>query len=149
MPNVQATTFTFLGGLFEIGNQDGPPETFTPITQVQSVDFSGSKRATEDVTSADNTDTIQRFAGRLKDPGSVSVAVLWNPNDPTHIQLQAADDGLAHDFKCINPGGFGSRSFSAIVETVSDQKLELNKGTIRTIKLKQTGPVTPTVGTAA
>ncbi|MFL6314808.1 MAG: hypothetical protein ACJ71W_22105 [Terriglobales bacterium] len=139
--NVTATTFTFLGGQFQIGD-GATPENFTTINQVQSVDFGSSKRATEDVTSADNTDSVQRFAGRLKDPGMVSISVLWNPNDPTHQLFQAADDGAAHNFKCINPGGNGTRSFAGIIETADDHKLEINKGTIQQVKIKLSGPVT-------
>lgn len=144
MANVPAVTFTFLGGQFQIGDGAGS-ESFTTISQVQSVDFGGSKRDTEDITSADNTDSFKRFTGRLQDPGTCTVGIWWNPNDTTHQLLANADDGLPHDFKCINPGGFGTRSFAAIVETVRDQKLELGKGNMKTIKLKLTGPVTATV----
>jgi hypothetical protein len=145
--NITATTFTFLGGQFQIGD-GATPENFTTISQVQNVDFSGSKRDTEEVTSADNTDTVKRFAGRLKEPGTASMTILWNPNDATHQLFQAADDGNAHNFKCINPGGFGTRSFAAIIETADDHKLELNKATMQTIKLKISGPVTHTIAGA-
>jgi hypothetical protein len=140
--NQPATTFVWIGGQFQIGNQDGPPETFTTIAQVEAVDFTGSKRAIENVTSADNTDGADRKAGRTKDWGTVTVTYWLNPNDPTHQQFENADDGLPHNFKCINPAGLGQRSFVGIVETISDHKLELAKGTKVTAKVAISGPIT-------
>jgi hypothetical protein len=148
--NATATTFTFLGGQFQYGdgNPNGTGEQFTTVSQVQNVDFGSSKRATEDVTSADNTDSVQRFAGRLKDPGMATVTILWNPNDVTHQGLAALDDGAAHNFQCINPGGNGTRRFAGIVETGDDHKLEINKGTIQSVKIKISGPVIHTLAGA-
>jgi hypothetical protein len=148
MPNTQATTFTFLGGLFQYGDGGNPTEIFTAVNQVQDVDFGSSKRNTEDITSADNIDGIMRFAGRLKDPGMVTLMILWNPNDPSHQALAALDDGLLHNFKCVNPGGNGTRSFAGIVETSDDHKLQINKATIQPFKIKISGPVTHTIGGA-
>jgi hypothetical protein len=145
MPNVTATTFTFLGGQFEYGD-GATPENFTLVNQVESVDEGGNKIDIEEVTSADNTDRYKRKAGRLEDPGTVAAVILWNPTDPTHQGLMALKDGQPHNFKVINPGAFGQRFFSAIIESATDQKLELNKGTRRTVKLAVNGPVTFTVG---
>jgi hypothetical protein len=142
MPNVTATTFTWINGQFQIGDGATPTEGFTTISQVESVDFSGSKRAIETVTSADNTDSADRKAGRTKDWGTCSVSYWLNPNDPTHQQFENADDGLPHNFKCVNPGGLGTRSFTGIVETISDHKLELAKGTKVTAKIAISGPIT-------
>jgi hypothetical protein len=144
MPNVTATTFTFLGGQFQIGDKANT-ENFTTINQVEAVDFSGSKRDTEEVTSADNTDTFKRYAGRLEEPGTCTVSIWWNPNDATHQSMANANDGTVWDFKCINPGGFGTRSFSALIETIFDHKLELGKGTLKNIKLKLSGPITSSI----
>jgi hypothetical protein len=146
--NVTATTFTFLGGQFQYGDGATPTENFTTVNQVQNVDFGSSKRATEDVTSADNSDSYQRFQGRLKDPGMATVTILWNPNDATHQGLAALDDGATHNFKCINPGGNGTRSFAGIIETSDDHKLEINKATIQPVKIKISGPVTHTLAGA-
>jgi hypothetical protein len=143
--NQPATTFTFLGGLFEYGDGQSP-ENFTPVSQVQSVDEGGNKVDPEDITSADNTDRIKRKTGRLEDPGTVSPVIFWNPTDPTHQGLMALKDGNPHNFKVVNPGAFGVRLFPAIIETATDQKLELGKGTMRTIKLVVSGPVVFTVG---
>lgn len=141
MPNVTAITFTWIGGQFKMGSGDGPPETFTLLTQVDNVDFSGSKRAIEPVTSADNTDSADRKAGRTKDWGTCSVSYWLNPVDPTHQQFANLDDGQPHNFQVINPGGLGQRSFAGIIETGSDHKLELAKGTKVTAKIAISGPI--------
>ncbi len=147
MSNVPATTFTYLGGQFQIGDGGNPTEIFTTIAQVVDVDFNGSKRDTEETTSADNTDAYKRFAGRLIDPGGVTIDIWWNPNDPTHQQFANANDGAAHNFKSIVPG-FGTRSFAAIIETPLDLKFEINKGVKKQIKLKVSGPITESVAGA-
>ena len=147
MANVTAVTFTWLGGQFQMGDA-ATPENFTTVNQVDSVDFSGSKRAIENVTSADNTDGADRKAGRTKDWGTCKVMYWHNPNDATHQQLAALDDGAEHDFKVINAVGFGSKTFKAIVQTFYDHKMEINKGVKKTVTLDISGPVTSSIAGA-
>lgn len=138
MANVTATTFNYLGGQFSIGN-GGNPESFTPISQIMDVDFSGSKVDTADVTSADNTDTWRRHKDELKDAGECTVQILWNPNDTTHVLLQTSfRNGGTYDFQRVNPGGFGTLSFSGIITSL-DQKQQLDKPTQATCKIKISG----------
>ncbi len=137
-PNVTATTFTYLGGLFELGN-GASPEVFTAITQVHAVDFSGEKRDTQKVTTADNTDGVDRFVGTTKDPGDASVDLIWNPADTTHQSLQTASDGLAHNFKRVI--GSHTRSFAGIITSLTFKE-EIDKPTKASLKIKITGPIT-------
>lgn len=141
MPNVTATTFTYLGGQFQIGDGHTPTENFTTINQVVDVDFSGSKVDTVDVTTADNTDSTKRFKDTLFDPGDCSITIMWNPQDATHQQLQAAFLARgSHNFKRINPGSFGTRSFTGIITALDLGKETLDKPVQTTCKVKLSGP---------
>lgn len=136
--NQTATTFSLLGAQFQIGD-GATPENFTTISQVDSCDFSGSKVDTEEVTSADNTDGVKRHTDRLQDFGECTVEIMWNPNDATHQQLHAAWIARgSHNFKRINAGGFGTKTFTGII-TALDEKQTLDKGTKRTCKIKLSG----------
>lgn len=140
MSNITATTFTYLGGQFQVGN-GANPEVFTTISQVKEVDFSGTKWENPEVTSADNTDSVRRYTGTLFDPGTVTVTIHWNPEDATHQQLQAQTiAGGTHNFKRINPGGFGTRTFSGLYEGSVDIKQSIDKPTEGVVKIKLSGP---------
>jgi len=139
MSNTTATTFELIGGQFQLGD-GGSPETFTTISQVKSVDFSGFKANTVDVTSADNTDGIARFVATTQDHGECSIAAIYNPADPTHAALRTAAHayGSTHNFKLVNPSGFLTYSFAGII-TGFDTKISLDKDTELTVKIKISG----------
>lgn len=144
MPNVTATTFTLLGGQLQIGD-GGSPENFTTISQVQSCDFGGEKVETDPVTSADNTDGIIRKTDRLQDEGQCSGEILWNPSDASHQQFWNAWRARGtHNFKRINVGGFGTRSFPGIITSASI-KQTLNKATMLSYKIDIAGPIATTI----
>jgi hypothetical protein len=145
--NVRATTFSLLGGQFQIGD-GATPENFTTISQTQSCDFGGSKVETEPVTSADNTDGIIRKSDRLQDEGQCSGEILWNPLDASHQQLWNAFRARGeHNFKRINPGGFGTRSFTGIITSL-DIKQVLNKSTMASFKIDISEPIATSVAGA-
>lgn len=140
MANVAATTFTYLGGQFQAGDGHTPTENFTTINQVLDVDFTGSKVDVQDVTNADNTDGVRRYTSTLFNPGTCTVNILWNTQDATHQQLQALFLAKgAHNFKRINAGGFGTRSFTGIIESL-DIKEVLDKPTQAALKIQLSGP---------
>jgi hypothetical protein len=140
MANITATVFTYLGGQFQMGDGHTPTENFTTMTQVLDVDFTGSKVDVQDVTSADNTDGVRRYKDTLFNPGTATVNILWNQTDATHAQLQAAFIARgSHNFKRINPGTFGTRSFTGIIESI-DIKEVLDKPTQAAIKIQLSGP---------
>ena len=136
--NQTASTFTLLGAQFQIGD-GATPEVFTTIAQVDSCDFSGSKVDTEDVTSADNTDGVRRYSDRLQDFGECTVEFWWDPTNPVHQQFHSAWIARGtHNFKRVNPGAFGTRSFSGII-TSFDEKQVIDKGTKKSVKIKLSG----------
>jgi hypothetical protein len=142
--NVTATSFTLLGGQLQIGD-GATPENFTTISQVQTCDFGGEKVEVDTVTSADNTDGVIRKQDRLLDEGQCSGEIIWNPNDASHQQFWTAWRARGkHNFKRINPGGFGTRSFTGIIVGAS-LKQTLNKATMCAYKIDISDPVTSTV----
>jgi hypothetical protein len=144
MSNVTATTFELVGAQFQLGN-GGAPETFTTISQVKQVDFSGFKANTVNVMSADNTDGIERFIATTQDHGECSITAIYNPADPTHAALRAASlavgPAATHNFKLVNPTGFLTYSFAGIIVSF-DTKISLDKDTELSAKIKISGPLT-------
>lgn len=144
MSNVAATTYTWLGGQFEFEQNFGSG-TFTAISQVTDVDESGSKWDTPDITSADNTDGVKRQQTTLFTPGTISVSILWNPQDASHIALKSTYlAGGTHNFKRILPGSFsgGTRSFQGQITELNPGKQSLDKPTTATLKVMISGPYT-------
>ena len=143
MSNITATTFELIGAQFQLETTFGSG-SFSTISQVKSVDFSGFKANTVDVTSANNTDGIARFVATTQDHGECSVAIVYNPADTTHQAFRAASlaQGTAatHNFKLINPTGFLTYSFQGII-TGFDTKISLEKETDLTVKIKISGPL--------
>lgn len=145
MANVTATTYSRLGGQFQIGNA-ATPEIFTTIAQVKEVDYGGQKVDVSPVTSADNTDGVIRKKDFLFDPGQVTITIFWNPLDPTHQQLENAFIARGTwDFKDIKPGGIGTRAFSGIIMSL-EGKETIDKPTEKTCKIDISGPWTDTGG---
>jgi predicted secreted protein len=139
MSNVTAATFTFLGGQFQLGDGGTPTENFTTISQVKSVDFGSSKVQTEEVTSADNTDSARRYVSTLYDAGDVSIEVIWNPSDATHVSLRTAFMARGqHNFKVVNPASLGTYTFAGII-TSFDVKEHIDKPADLSVKVKISG----------
>jgi Lambda phage tail tube protein, TTP len=142
MPNIEATTFTLVGGQFQIGN-GASPEIFTTLTQVTDVDFGSMKWDTPEVTSADNNDGVKRFTRTLKDPGDCTVTFLFNPQDPTHQQakalVQAGATLTPTNFKFLRPGTFGTVSFAGCAVSCEEGKIGLDKPVVATLKIKVSG----------
>ena len=144
MSNVTATTFELIGGAFQLETTFGSG-TFTTIAQVKSVDFSGFKQNTVDVTNADNTDGIARFIATTQDHGECSITAIYNPADATHAALRTASlaqgPAATHNFKHVNPGTALTYSFQGII-TGFDTKISLEKDTELSVKIKISGPLT-------
>jgi Lambda phage tail tube protein, TTP len=144
MSNSTAAIFTLTGGQFQLETTFGSG-TFTPISQVKSVDFGSFKVDTPEVTSADNTDGIKRFVATLQDHGDVTVTIIYNTADATHQALRTASLALGsaatHNYKVVNPTGFLTYSFQGII-TSFDTKMTLDKDTELTVKIKISGPLT-------
>jgi dihydroorotase len=142
MSNVTAAIFTYTGGVFSMEQTYGSG-TYTPIAQVKSVDMSGAKATTVNVSTADNTDATERFVKTQHNPGECTVVVIYNTNDTTHQALRTAfnqQGSLAtHKFKSA-PQGQLTDSFEGVISSW-DVKQTIDKDTELTIKITISGPV--------
>ena len=143
MSNVTPAIYTYVGGVFSMEQTYGSG-TFTPITQVKSVDFSGAKASTVNVMSADNTDAVERVVKTIHSPGDASVVIIYNENDATHQALWTAFNQqgtlATHKFKSL-PVGQLTDSFEGVISSW-DVKQTLDKDTELTIKITISGPAT-------
>jgi hypothetical protein len=143
MSNVTAAIYTYIGGVFSI-EQTYNSGTFTPITQVKSVDFSGAKASTVNVMTADNTDSIERVVKTTHNPGDATVVIIYNETDATHQLLWTAFNQqgtlATHKFKSL-PVGQLTDSFEGVISSW-DVKQTLDKDSELTIKITISGPVT-------
>jgi len=79
--------FSSYGSKLSIGNGDGPPETFTDIGEIISIDGPGGENGEIEVTSLDST--AKEFIADLIDYGQVTAAANFLPGDTQHDQLLA------------------------------------------------------------
>jgi predicted secreted protein len=143
--------FIGLGTQLQYGNGCSP-ETFTTVALLKTVQKSGAKAGTEDVTTMDNIDGKQRFIGTLIDEGEYSLAGIFSANDTTQAELESIfQSRLANDFKIVLPPfgtyatSLGNWAFSAIITGI-DIELQHDKASTISIKLKVSGGVTWTAG---
>lgn len=67
------------GTQWELGNGDGPPETFTPVAEVTNVDVLDVKVDTTDASSHDSAGQWREFIPGMKDGGELSFDINYDP----------------------------------------------------------------------
>lgn len=67
------------GTTWALGNGDGPPETFTAVADVTSIDVLDASAETLDVTAHDSPNGWREFVGGLKDGGELSMELNYDP----------------------------------------------------------------------
>jgi len=139
--------FSGYGLFLKQGNGDGSispfvPETFTAITEVQTVELTGSKVDLVDVTHAQSPQARREFLATLIDSGDLSFTANFIPSDPTQVGLQATMDArLAVNWEIVLPGALGTFTFAGIVSSI-DHSLDFSKEAKLTCKVKITGELT-------
>jgi hypothetical protein len=117
------------------------PTTFTVLTGVQSISFSGDKVHTEKTTTMATASGVDTFIGSTQDPGGVDVKCLYEPGDSSQIALEAIRlAGQAVQMKALY-GTSNSTTFSGIVESMT-RAFPLDKPATLDVKIKITGPWT-------
>lgn len=85
------------------------PKVWVPIAKVDDINGPQGKTTTIDVTTHDSTGGFVQYLGSLSDLGQVSLAVVWDPTDPTHNQLlfkglkKAFDDKQIRTWRILYP----------------------------------------------
>ena len=118
------------------------PTTFTVLTGVSDIKFSGDKVTTVKTTNMLTTDGVDTFISGTQDPGSCDVKCFYEPGDASQVALEAIRlAGQAIPFKVLYPLDLGSKSFSGIVESATIA-LPLDKDATIDYKIKLSGPWT-------
>ena len=129
------------GSQFEIGNADGPPETFTTVLGTSTIDFGSNKVDAVDNTDMGTAGNQRTYIGGLENSGDVTVKINVIPGDATQTKLFTARDGALHNFKAVYPGAVRTRSFAAVVLSI-DESIPGDKLPTYTVKLQVSGPIT-------
>lgn len=72
------------GTLIQIGDGTGPPESFTTITGVRDITGPGEAAETIEVTDHDSVNAFREWIAGLRQAGSLSFSINYDPTDPTH-----------------------------------------------------------------
>jgi len=137
------------GSVFSIST-DGT--TFTPVNQLKTVSFTGTKLDTEDITSMSSPNSFREFAPTLLDSGQVSISGVFDPHDTGQTSFAAAFNAITLlTCKLVFPVMVGdstgfTREFSGYVTeyTLSDA---FDKSANLSATIKITGQITDTAPT--
>jgi predicted secreted protein len=136
-----SNAFSGWGLFLKIGN-GATPEIFTPIPEVQLVDFTGSKVDIVDVTHAQSPNRVREYIGTLIDEGECSFTANFLPTDPIQQSLQTIKVSAAvRNWQVVLPSALGTFSFAGLLNSL-DKNLDFSKEAKLTGKIKVTGTVT-------
>lgn len=145
--------FTGKGTVFSIGTVGDTP-VYTPVAELKTFSFSGTKNDSEDITNSDSAGRYKEWLVTLADSGEISIAGNYVPADAGQIAFDSAfDSGLRYPFKIqlpINPNAGQTTvgdtiSFLGFV-TENDLDIDYSKAITFQSKIKITGPRTFTTG---
>lgn len=132
------------GSLLQIGNADGPPETFDTIPGCGSITGPGQTRDTIDVTSHTSPGGYRQHIGGLRDGDTISCDVYWLWTDTNQNKLEAAYDAdetvnfrVVYDFTPTDEYD----QFAGFVTNLSKAS-PVDGAATRSLEIKITGPVT-------
>lgn len=126
--------------------------TYTPVAELKTLDFSGSKNDTEDVTNFDSTGRAKEFIVTLLDSGEISVSGNYIAGDTGQAAFRSAfASGAKISFKMVLPLQAGQTVngetwvfVGAVVEL--DNTVAYDKALQFSAKVKISGLITVTQG---
>jgi len=135
--------FSGYGLFLKVGDGGTPTEIFTAIPEIQTVEFTGSKVDTVDVTHAQSPNRVREFIATLVDEGECSFTANFLPQDPIQQSLQAIklSAALKNWQVVLPPVPGGTFSFLGIINSL-DKNLDFTKEAKLTGKIKISGTVT-------
>lgn len=140
------SVYKAFGTLIKRGD-GGSPENFTTILNAKDIDGPGMKPDFEETTthSSAAAGNFKEWTPTLIDGGAVKYDILWDPNDVTHIGLQADQlSQVKRNFQQVFPTSpVKTASFAAYVDDFPF-KAPVKGMIMRQLSLKVTGPVTIT-----
>ena len=148
---------TARGVVLSIGGSGSSGETFTPVAQLKSWEFSGKKWSFADVTNGDSPavgpGVLEESIPNKLSPGEMALAGVYLPGDAGYLALQAAhNSGALTDFKVQLPK-IGSQAtsgnlyaFQAYVQDDPLPDMQFDKEMTFKTTLKLNSLITVTVG---
>src|ERR1700679_1240768 len=100
------------------GNGDGPPETYTAIAGVRSVDPPKGTATIVEATTMDNPNAFKEYIAGLRDAGPITFQLATDPADTgfQHV-IQDWVNGILRDWQIVlSDTGATGFSFSAFVK---------------------------------
>lgn len=100
------------------GNGDGPPETFTSIANVRSIDPPKGTGTIVESTTMDNPNAFKQYIAGLRDAGTITFQLAADPADAgyQHV-IQDWVSGVLRDWEIVlSDVGQTLFSFSAFVQ---------------------------------
>lgn len=152
MPDTVSKAFTGKGTVFSIGTSGETP-TYTPVAELKTFSFSGTKNDTEDVTNSDSAGRAREFLVTLLDSGEVSISGNYVAADAGQTAFRAAfNTGVILPFKMVLPLAPAQTTtgdtitFNGLV-TENDLDIQFDKAITFSAKVKISGVITVTTGT--
>lgn len=134
------------GSVLSRGNGDGPPETFTEITEVTAFEPADEQADDHEVSHFQSPSQTKEYIRGMIDAGEATFTVNYNPGVyATHQQLVAdKESGVVSNWKFEFPGGMETDIFPAYIKGFKP-KLGPNDPLTADITLKVAGAVDRTI----
>lgn len=124
--------------------------TYIQVMQTKNIQYSGQKKDFVDTTTTTSLGGYKTSKGTLKDPGSLTFDMVFDPVDPGQTALAAAYDAdtvltVSHVYKA-QPGFTAGpiNTFTAEVEQCPLPGSDETKVATMSVSLKISGPITTT-----
>lgn len=133
-----------LGAALQRGNGDGPPETFTTITEVQDIKGPSPQLEIVDVTNHDSPNFYQEIIPGILKPGQVTFGCNWVPTaSATQEGLRTDQSGrVLRNFKVVFTTTPAKTAAFAAYVTKFDPEAPVTKENKVSITLEISGPIT-------
>jgi hypothetical protein len=134
------------GAQLSRGNGDGPPETFTAITELTAFEPPDEQADDVEVTHFESPDRTKEYVRGMIDAGEASFTVNYNPAVyPSHQQIVADKaSGAISNWKFVFPDDMETDVFPAYVKGFKP-KLGPNDALTADVTLKVAGAVVRTL----
>lgn len=152
MPDSTSKAFTGKGTVFSIGSTGETP-TYTPISELKTFSFSGTKNDTEDVTNSDSAGRAKEFIVTLLDSGEISIGGNYIASDAGQTAMVAAfNSGAILPFKIVlplAPGQTTSGDTFTFIGAITEHTVDISydKAVTWSGKCKISGLITVVSGT--
>lgn len=123
------------------------PAVFTLLGEVISIEKTGQKRETDDVTNLDSDSGYRELIGTIKVGGEVNVVYNLVPGNAGQSAASALfESGDRVNWKITYPGTRGSLTFVGFISEYGNVKLPVDKKAQGGIKVTITGKITENFG---